>query len=63
MKEVMFYQKLEGDRVNCTLCPHRCLISPGKRGLCQVRENRDGTLYSLVYGKVVARDVDPIEKK
>jgi len=63
MKEAMFYQKLEGDRVNCTLCPHRCLISPGKRGLCQVRENRDGTLYSLVYGKVVARDVDPIEKK
>lgn len=63
MKEAMFYQKLEGNKVRCNLCNHRCVISEGKRGICQVRENRDGILYSLVYGKVVASNVDPIEKK
>jgi len=49
--------------VQCSLCSHRCLISPGKRGICAVRENRDGVLYSLVYDKVIARNIDPIEKK
>lgn len=63
MKEAMFYQKLECDRVLCGLCRFRCLIGPGKRGHCRVRENRDGTLYSLVYGRLVAEHVDPIEKK
>jgi pyruvate formate lyase activating enzyme len=63
MKEAMFYEKLEGDRVICRLCRFRCLIGPGKLGHCRVRENRDGVLYSLVYGKVVAEHVDPIEKK
>lgn len=63
MKEAMFYQKLEGDRVRCDLCNHRCVISQLKKGICQVRENRDGILYSLVYGKVAASNVDPIEKK
>lgn len=63
MKEAMFYQKLEENGVRCNLCNHRCLVSQGKRGICQVRENRDGILYSLVYGKVVRGNVDPIEKK
>lgn len=63
MKEAMFYQKLEGDRVRCSLCRFRCLIGNGKRGHCRVRENRDGVLYSLVYGRAVAEHVDPIEKK
>jgi pyruvate formate lyase activating enzyme len=45
------------------LCAHRCRISGGERGLCGVRENRGGTLYSLVYGKLISRAVDPIEKK
>jgi pyruvate formate lyase activating enzyme len=63
MKEAMFYQKLEGNKVRCNLCHHRCVISEGKRGICQVRENRKGVLYSLVYGKVVASNVDSIEKK
>ena len=62
MKQVMF-QKLEGDKVRCGLCSHRCLIAPGKRGICAVRENRDGVLYTLVYDKVIARNIDPIEKK
>jgi len=63
MKEAMFYQKLEGNKVRCNLCYHQCIISPGKRGICKVRENKDGALYSVVYGKVVASNVDPIEKK
>ena len=63
MKEAMFYQKLEEGRVLCGLCRFRCLIGPGKRGHCRVRENRDGVLYSLVFGRLVAEHVDPIEKK
>lgn len=59
----MFYQKLDGDRVRCGLCRFRCLIGPGKFGHCRVRQNRDGSLYSLVYGRAVAEHVDPIEKK
>jgi pyruvate formate lyase activating enzyme len=59
----MFQEAREGKKVQCSLCSHRCLISPGKRGICAVRENRDGVLYSLVYDKVIARNIDPIEKK
>ncbi|HEX7473933.1 MAG TPA: AmmeMemoRadiSam system radical SAM enzyme [Candidatus Limnocylindrales bacterium] len=49
--------------VRCGVCAHRCLVRPGRRGICGVRENRDGTLVSLVHGSVVAIGVDPIEKK
>lgn len=63
MKEAMFYEKLAGAKVHCGLCRFRCLIADGKRGICGVRENRGGTLYTLVYGKAVAEHVDPIEKK
>ena len=60
----MFYEKLNENVVKCNLCSHRCSrITNSKRGICGVRENRDGPLYSLVYGKAVARVVDPIEKK
>lgn len=62
-KEASFYQQLEGGWVQCNLCPNRCLLSPGQRGLCKVRENIAGKLYSLVYGKPVTTAVDPIEKK
>lgn len=63
MKEAMFYEKIEDSKVRCYLCAHHCVISPNKRGICSVRENRDGILYSLVYGKIIARNIDPIEKK
>jgi pyruvate formate lyase activating enzyme len=63
MKEAMFYEKLDGSDVRCRLCAHKCLIHNGHRGICAVRENRDGTLYSLVYGKIISRNIDPIEKK
>lgn len=63
MKEAMLYVKIGEGKVKCILCNHYCTIAPGGRGVCAVRENRDGTLYSLVYGKVIARHIDPIEKK
>jgi len=62
-REAMFYEKLEGGVVQCNLCSHHCRISEGKRGICGVRQNIGGQLYSLVYGKLVASAVDPIEKK
>jgi pyruvate formate lyase activating enzyme len=63
LKEAMFYEKLEGQDVKCFLCPFKCEIRPTERGICRVRVNYDGTLYSLVYGKAAAVHVDPIEKK
>ncbi len=63
MREALFYEQLAEQRVRCTLCPHFCKIAPGHRGACGVRVNRKGVLYTLVADRVVARDVDPIEKK
>jgi len=64
LKEALFYEKINGNLVKCNLCSHRCpRIAVSKRGICAVRENQNGTLYSLVYGKVIAANVDPIEKK
>ena len=63
MKEAQFYEKLDKQRVRCLLCPHDCVLRDGQIGICGVRENRGGTLYSLVYGKAIAVHVDPIEKK
>ncbi|MBN2720568.1 MAG: AmmeMemoRadiSam system radical SAM enzyme [Proteobacteria bacterium] len=62
-REAILYEKKPGGDVICRLCPHLCRIPEGKRGLCGVRENRAGTLYTLVYGRLIARHVDPIEKK
>lgn len=59
----MLWEKTETGRVHCFLCGHHCKIADGKRGICAVRENRGGTLYTLVYDKVVSQNVDPIEKK
>jgi pyruvate formate lyase activating enzyme len=61
--EAQLYEKEPENRVRCALCAHRCRIEAGRRGICAVRENQDGTLVSLNYGKVVAENVDPIEKK
>ncbi|MBI5205183.1 MAG: AmmeMemoRadiSam system radical SAM enzyme [Nitrospirae bacterium] len=63
MREAMLYEKLEDKKVRCFLCAHGCHISDGKRGICAVRENIEGTLYSLVYGRVISANIDPIEKK
>jgi pyruvate formate lyase activating enzyme len=63
MKEAMFYEALPTGTVLCQLCPHRCRVKEGRRGACGVRENRGGRLFSLVHSKVVAANIDPIEKK
>jgi len=61
--DAILYETLSDRRVRCHVCAHECTIEPGCRGVCAVRENVDGRLVSLVYGRVVARDADPIEKK
>jgi len=63
VREALAYEKLNGGDVVCMLCPHQCTVSDGQRGLCGVRENQGGTYNTLVYGRVCAAHVDPIEKK
>lgn len=63
MKEALYFKKLENKRVDCYLCPHNCQIEHGKTGICGVRINRDGELYSVNYGKISSAAFDPIEKK
>jgi pyruvate formate lyase activating enzyme len=63
MKEALLYTRDSEGNVVCGLCRHNCTIKEGRRGLCGVRENRGGVLETLVYGKLVAAHVDPIEKK
>ncbi len=62
LHKALLYRQ-DQDALVCELCAHRCIIKDGRRGICGVRQNRGGTLYSLVYGKLVAEHVDPIEKK
>ncbi|MGB9659083.1 MAG: AmmeMemoRadiSam system radical SAM enzyme [Nitrososphaerales archaeon] len=62
-KEAMAYTKIDNNYVKCNLCPRSCVIRSGKRGVCRVRENRDGTLFTLIYGLTTAEAIDPIEKK
>jgi len=63
IREAMLYDKLADQIVHCNLCAHRCTINPGRRGICGVRENKGGVLYSLVYGTLISEHIDPIEKK
>ena len=60
--EAMFYQKLKGDKVQCRLCPKNCIINKGRRGFCGVRENKEGKLYTLTFGKPCSINIGPIEK-
>lgn len=64
MRVVAKYQKsLEGQREQCLLCPHDCVLKDGQTGICRTRENVGGTLYSNAYGNPCSVAVDPIEKK
>lgn len=63
MIEAALYEKTGTNAVRCKLCRQNCKIEDGERGFCGVRENKNGTLFSLVYDKVVSINVDPIEKK
>jgi len=62
-KEAMLYEKEELAAVTCNLCAHRCYVPTGHEGICKVRENRAGVLYTLVYDRVISANIDPIEKK
>ena len=61
-KQAMYYKR-NNMKVQCFLCPHNCVITPGKHGTCRVRKNIDGELYSMNYGRVTSIALDPIEKK
>jgi pyruvate formate lyase activating enzyme len=61
--EALLYARQPDGSVVCHLCAHRCRVRPGLRGICGVRENRDGVLVTLVGDRVVSAEVDPIEKK
>ncbi|HNS31507.1 MAG TPA: AmmeMemoRadiSam system radical SAM enzyme [bacterium] len=63
MKESMFQESAEGGKARCYLCNHFCVLKEGEIGICGVRVNRGGKIFSLIYGKLVAESVDPIEKK
>lgn len=62
MKECSLY-KTEKEQIRCLACLHKCLIGEGKIGICGVRKDIGGKLFLLVYRKVAAMNVDPIEKK
>ena len=63
MKEAILYIKVNGNKLQCIACNHRCIIEEGGKGICFVRENLQGKLWSLNYGKTVGLNIDPIEKK
>jgi pyruvate formate lyase activating enzyme len=63
MQNALYFKPLPDKKVNCLLCPHKCIIAEGKQGICRVRSNIDGTLISDNYGKVCSIRFDPIEKK
>lgn len=63
MKEAKYYQSIGGDKVQCNLCPHCCILGNNAFGLCRSRINIKGKLYSEAYGNLCAMAIDPIEKK
>lgn len=63
MKKCYLYKKLDDDKIQCQTCAHQCVILPKQRGICGVRANIDGSLYLLTYGRAIAENIDPVEKK
>ncbi|MBI4650249.1 AmmeMemoRadiSam system radical SAM enzyme [Candidatus Desantisbacteria bacterium] len=64
MKEADYYQKLKDDKVKCILCPHECVISPDKSGICRTRKNIHGSLFAMNYKEsATSPQLDPVEKK
>jgi len=61
-REALYYNK-KGENTECLLCPHNCILKDGKAGICGVRENKGGRLYSSNYGEVTSIAMDPMEKK
>lgn len=62
-REALLYEQDDNLAVTCNLCAHRCYIPAGRKGICQVRENRLGVLRTLVYDRVISTNIDPVEKK
>lgn len=63
LKEALWWKNIERDKILCTLCPRYCEIGVGQPGFCYIRQNINGKLYSLGYGKPTGFGIDPIEKK
>lgn len=63
MKEALYFENLQEDKIKCLLCPRECVVGLGQRGYCGVKENREGTLYTTTYAQVSSIALDPIEKK
>ena len=63
MRQAMFWEKTQDDKIQCLLCPQKCKIASGRKGFCRVRQNEDGVLYTINYGKCSSCGMDPIEKK
>lgn len=63
MKECIAYKKLDKKTVECQACSHYCTIENGNIGICGIRHNIEGKLYLLTYGKAIAENIDPVEKK
>ncbi len=63
LEKALYWKKIDSSRVQCLLCPRKCILKVGQRGVCGVRINKNGILYTLGYGNPVAVHVDPIEKK
>ncbi len=63
MKEALYYRSFGKSSAKCLLCPHECTIAEGKTGICRVRENIEGKLYTNTYEMISSLAIDPIEKK
>ncbi|MFQ5427815.1 MAG: AmmeMemoRadiSam system radical SAM enzyme [Thermodesulfobacteriota bacterium] len=63
MREASLYTRRADKSVDCRLCSFHCHIKEGRRGICGVRENSGGVLNTLVYGSLIAKHIDPVEKK
>ena len=63
MKEASYYKKFGESSAKCLLCPHECIIPEGHCGICRVRQNANGILYTNTYAKISSLAIDPIEKK
>ena len=61
--EADLYRKLRKGIIQCQSCAHYCVLKSGERGRCGVKQNINGELYSLLYGKACAANIEPNDKK
>jgi pyruvate formate lyase activating enzyme len=65
MNEVLakWWKPTENNKILCTLCPRYCKIGEGQPGFCYIRQNINGKLYTIGYGRPTGFALDPVEKK